>query len=108
MVKEYLFGTLAREIFAILSLHIIYLTSKDKMFSIMASKQINIHWIGTGSQPYCKIMHSIVLHTIFHEYIKIKIIVLIPVLSARDLKKLILMIYFSYQYRPKAVNNTRR
>ncbi len=35
--------------------------------SSMASKPINIRWIGTGSQPY-SILCSIVLKTIFHDY----------------------------------------
>ncbi len=39
-----------------------------KYYCSMASKQINIRWIATGSQPYCKIMYSIVLQTILHKY----------------------------------------
>ena len=35
--------------------------------SSMLSKPINIRWIRTGSQLYCKIMHSIGLQTNFHE-----------------------------------------
>ncbi len=37
------------------------------MFSSMASKPITIRWIRTGSQPYWKIMYSIVLQIVFHE-----------------------------------------
>ena len=36
----------------------------------MASKPVNIRWIRTSSQPYSKIMISIVLQAIFH--IKLK------------------------------------
>ena len=35
----------------------------------MASKPINIRCIRTGSQPFWEIMYSIVLQTIFHEYL---------------------------------------
>ena len=38
-----------------------------KLYHSMASKPINIRWIRTGSQPYCKILYNIVLQTIFHE-----------------------------------------
>ena len=37
-------------------------------FSSMALKPINIRWIRTSSQPYCKIMYCIVIQTIIHEY----------------------------------------
>ena len=47
----------------------------------MASKQINIRWIKTGSQPYSKIMYSIVLQTIFTN-IKMKIIKLVLLAQA--------------------------
>ena len=46
----------------------------------MASKLIYIRWVRTGSQPYLKIMYSIVLQTIY-TIIK-KIIELKPVLLA--------------------------
>ena len=39
-----------------------------KLLFSMASKPINIRWIRTGSRPYWKIICSIVLQTIFHEY----------------------------------------
>ena len=38
------------------------------LFSSMVSKPINIHWIRTSFQRYWKIMNSILLQTIFHEY----------------------------------------
>ena len=38
-------------------------------FAKKASEPINIHWIRTGSLPYCQLLYSIVLQTIFHEYI---------------------------------------
>ena len=45
------------------------LCMKGMSLSSMASKPINIRWIRTDSQPYWKIMYSIVLQTIFHEYL---------------------------------------
>jgi len=46
----------------------------ENMFSIMAFKPINIHWIRTGSQPYGKIMYSIVVYSVFYKYKKCTII----------------------------------
>ena len=40
----------------------------NNVFFRMASKPIKIRWIRTGSHPYLKIMYSIVLQTISHEY----------------------------------------
>ena len=36
--------------------------------SSIGSKQINIGWIRTGSQPFWKIMYSIVLYPVFYEF----------------------------------------
>ena len=41
-----------------------------KFSSSIASKPINICWIRTGSQAYCKIMYSILLYLVFYEYKK--------------------------------------
>ena len=38
-----------------------------KEYSSMASKPSNIRWIRTGSQPYWKIINSIVLQTISYK-----------------------------------------
>ena len=40
----------------------------QKGVSRMTLKPIDICWISTGYQPYWKIIHSIVLQTIVHEY----------------------------------------
>ena len=40
----------------------------ETWFSSMASKPIDIRWTRTGSQPYWKIMYSIVLQIISHKY----------------------------------------
>ncbi len=49
-----------------------YLVGLDEgiFISSMASKPINIPWIRNGSQPYWKIMYSIVLYPVFYEYKK--------------------------------------
>ena len=41
---------------------------RRKFISSLASTLINIRWIRTDSEPYWKIIYSIVLQTIFHEY----------------------------------------
>ncbi len=42
--------------------------NQSKYYSSMASKPINIRRIKTGSKQSWKIMSSIVLQTVFHEY----------------------------------------
>ena len=64
-------------------------------YSSMASKPINICWIGTGPHPYRKIMYSIILQIIFTN-IEIKIIKLISILLAQSFGfKLIFFIFIS-------------
>ena len=58
-----------------------YIQARVSNFSTMASTPIITHWIKTNFQSLWKIIHSIVLQTIFHEY-KIKIIKLKPVFLA--------------------------
>ncbi len=57
------------------------LVSEVRSISSMALKPVDIRWFRTGSQPDWKNMYSIELQTISRN-IKIKIIQLIPVLSA--------------------------
>ena len=47
---------------------ILYLFNKTYHNIVSSIGPINIRWIRTGSQTYRKIMYTIVLHTIFHEY----------------------------------------
>ena len=49
-----------------------YMTRFVTIISCIASKPIYIRWIRTGSQPYGKIMSSIVLYKVFFEYKKIQ------------------------------------
>ena len=63
----------------------------------MASKSIIIRCIRTGSKPYGKIMYSIVLQTIFHQYLnennKINISYVSPAFVPSGLTKLVLKSY---------------
>ena len=50
----------------------------------MASKQINISWIITGSKPKWKIMYyHIVVYPVFYKYKNVRTIILKPVLLSR-------------------------
>ena len=83
------------------------LTCVKIYFFSMASKPINICSIRTGCQPYWKITYSIVLQTIFHSSIQIKILKLIPILVAFDFglswlkQQVSILIIFHFDIRGK-------